>query len=165
MDACWALSYLCEPYERIDDLIRTGALPRLTQLVGHTSPNVQTPALRCLGNVVTGNAEQTQAVLACDALSAFGRLLDTAKKDLKKEACWIVSNVTAGSPQQIDAVCASGLVPSLIRLVDEEEYDIRKEAAYALCNACIGSSQHTLSGLVYHGVVSRHDSLEHHRYE
>ena len=42
-------------------------------------------------------------------------LIDSGKKDLKKEACWIVSNVTAGSAMQIDAVCASGLVPSLIR--------------------------------------------------
>jgi importin subunit alpha-1 len=43
------------------------------------------------------------------------RLIESGKKDLKKEACWIVSNITAGSAMQIDAVCASGLVPSLIR--------------------------------------------------
>ena len=154
VDACWSLSYLCEPPERINSLIATGALPRLTVLLGHTSPNVQTPALRCIGNVATGNAEQTHAVLACDALAAFGRLIESGKKDLKKEACWIVSNVCA-SATQIDAVCASGLVPSLIRCVDEEEFDIRKEAAYALCNACTGGSQQTLSGLVYHGVIAR----------
>ena len=103
-DACWSLSYLCEPPERIDFLIATGALPRLTALLGHTSPNVQAPALRCIGNVATGNAEQTQAVLACDALGAFGRLIDAGKKDLKKEACWIISNIAAGSAAQIDAV-------------------------------------------------------------
>ena len=153
VDACWALSYLCEPSERINFLIGTGALPRLTALLGHSSPSVQTPALRCIGNVATGTAEQTQAVLACDALSAFGRLIDSGKKELKKEACWIVSNVAAGSALQIDGVCASGLIPPLIRLVCEEEFDIRKEAAYALCNACSGASQQTLSGLVYHGVV------------
>jgi len=73
VDACWSLSYLCEPPERINFLIATGALPRLTVLLGHVSPNVQTPALRCIGNVATGNAEQTEAVLACDALTAFGR--------------------------------------------------------------------------------------------
>jgi len=159
VDACWSLSYLCEPPERINFLIATGALPRLTVLLGHVSPNVQTPALRCIGNVATGNAEQTEAVLACDALAAFGRLIESGKKDLKKEACWIVSNITAGSAMQIDAVCASGLVPSLIRLVGEEEFDIRKEAAYALCNACTGGSQQTLSGLVYHGVVGSLCSL------
>ena len=159
VDACWSLSYLCEPPERINFLIGTGALPRLTVLLGHTSPNVQTPALRCIGNVATGSAEQTQAVLACDALTAFGRLVESGKKDLKKEACWILSNITAGSETQIDAVCASGLIPSLIRSVEIDEFDVRKEAAYALCNACTGGSQQVLSGLVYHGVVKSLCSL------
>ena len=81
------------------------------------------------------------------------RLIESGKKDLKKEVCWILSNITAGSAMQIDGVCASGLVPPLIRLVDEEEFDIRKEAVYALCNACVGGSPAHLSGLVYHGVL------------
>ena len=62
VDACWALSYMSEPADRIGHLIVAGVLPRLVMLLGHTSPNVQTPALRCIGNVATGTAEQTQAV-------------------------------------------------------------------------------------------------------
>jgi len=103
--------------------------------------------------VATGTAEQTQAMLQCEALSAVGRLLVSGKRELKKEACWLISNVTAGSAAQIDAVCASGLAPLLIRLVSEEEFDIKKEAAYALCNACTGGSLPTISGLVFHGVL------------
>lgn len=159
VDACWALSYICEPADRIELLTSSGALPRLTALLAHASPNVQTPALRCIGNVATGTAEQTQAVLQCEALSAVGRLLVCGKKELKKEACWMISNVTAGSTAQIDAVCASGLVPALIRLVTEEEFDIKKEAAYALCNACTGGSLLTVSGLVFHGVLGALCSL------
>lgn len=154
VDACWALSYMCEPADRINVILGSGALPRLAALLGHSSPNVQTPALRCIGNVASGTAEQTQAVLQCDALSAVGGLLSSGKKELKKEACWMVSNITAGSSSQIDAVCASGLIPHLLRLVVEEEFDIRKEAAYALCNACVGGSLPTISGLVSLDVVA-----------
>ena len=46
VDACWALSYICEPAERIAFLIASGALPRLVELLRHSCPNVQTPALR-----------------------------------------------------------------------------------------------------------------------
>ena len=145
VDACWALSYICEPADRIELLTSSGALPRLTALLAHASPNVQTPALRCIGNVATGTAEQTQAVLQCEALSAVGRLLVCGKKELKKEACWMISNVTAGSTAQIDAVCASGLVPALIRLVTEEEFDIKKEAA---CVRSLVSPGFSLRGLV-----------------
>jgi len=153
VDACWALSYICEPAERIAFLIASGALPRLVELLRHSCPNVQTPALRCVGNVATGSEEQAQAVLACDALSAITRLLESGKKDIKKEACWIISNLTAGSSAQIDAVCASGLLPSLLHLVRHEEFDIKKEGAHALCNACVGGSAQTISGLVYLGVL------------
>ena len=62
VDACWALSYMSEPADRIGHLIVAGVLPRLVMLLGHTSPNVQMPAFRCIGNVATGTAEQTQAV-------------------------------------------------------------------------------------------------------
>lgn len=154
VDACWALSYICEPADRIDLILHSGALPKLTSLLGHTSPNVQTPALRCIGNITSGSAEQTQAVLQCDALTAVGPLLTSGKKELKKEACWLISNITAGSCSMIDAVCASGMVPALLHLVVEEEFDIKKEAAYALCNACVGGSLATVSGLVFHGVIA-----------
>ena len=121
-------------------------------LLGHTSASVQTPALRCVANVATGSAEQTEAVLGALLVGSGGsllaRLLNSEKREIKKETCWMLSNLTAGSPQQIDAVCASGLVQHLVRVVETEEFDIRKEAAYALCNACIGSSAETLSGLV-----------------
>jgi len=153
VDACWALSYICEPSERIAFLIASGALPRLVELLHHACPNVQTPALRCVGNVATGSEDQAQAVLACDALSAITRLLESGKRDIKKEACWTLSNLTAGSSAQIDAVCASGLLPSLLHLVRHEEFDIKKEGAHALCNACVGGSAQTISGLVYLGVL------------
>jgi importin subunit alpha-1 len=73
VDACWALSYMCEPPERINYLIQTGVLPRLTMLLTHPSASIQTPALRCIGNVATGTAEQTQAVLASNALAGGDR--------------------------------------------------------------------------------------------
>ena len=65
-------------------------MPRLVALLRHTSPNVQTPALRCVGNVAAGTADETQAMLACDALGAVGLLLESGKKEIKKEACWMV---------------------------------------------------------------------------
>ena len=154
VDAAWALSYVCEPSDRIHHLLEApGALPRLVELLGHPSAAVQTPALRCIGNVAAGSAEQTQMVIASAALPAIGALLASAKKDLKKEATWLVSNLTAGSEAQIAAVCSSGLVPALVAVVAAEEFDIRKEAAYALCNAVLGGSMATISGLVALGVL------------
>lgn len=45
---------------------------------------MQTAALRAVGNIVTGTDEQTQVVLACDALSHFPSLLTHPKEKINK---------------------------------------------------------------------------------
>lgn len=70
----------------------------------HPSTAVQTPALRSVGNIVTGDDLQTQVVIASGALPALLSLLSSPKDGIRKEACWTISNVTAGSPLQIQSI-------------------------------------------------------------
>lgn len=70
----------------------------------HQSSNVLVPALRTVGNIVTGDDLQTQIIINCGALSCLLHLLKTSqKKSIKKEACWTISNITAGTKEQIQA--------------------------------------------------------------
>ena len=67
------------------------------------------PALRTVGNIVTGDDMQTQVIIGCGALTCLLHLLKTAqKKSIKKEACWTISNITAGTKEQIQAVIDAG---------------------------------------------------------
>ena len=77
-DACWALSYLSEPPERVQPVIDAGVVPRLVEHGAHELL-VQTPALRTVGNICAQEAEQTQAVLDCGALPRLGALLHSPK--------------------------------------------------------------------------------------
>ena len=62
---------------------------------------VQTPALRSVGNIVTGTDAQTQVMINNSVLSALGQLLQSPKDSIRKEVCWTISNITAGTAQQI----------------------------------------------------------------
>ena len=68
-DACWALSYLSDgANDKIAVVIEAGVCGRLVELLMHPSPQVLIPALRTVGNIVTGDDVQTQIIINCGAL-------------------------------------------------------------------------------------------------
>ena len=156
-DACWALSYLSDDTgpsnTKIQAVIQAGVTRKLVQLLMHNSPNVKTPALRTVGNIVTGDDQQTQEILRMSALPCLKALLDNPKKGIRKEACWTLSNITAGNTYQIQQVIDAGILPPLISILEREDFDIRKEAAWAISNATSGGDPQQIRRLVEEGVI------------
>ncbi|KAL8488058.1 hypothetical protein ACS0TY_024366 [Phlomoides rotata] len=63
--ACWALSFLSDgTNDKIQVVIDACVCKRLVELLLHPSPSVLIPALRTIGNIVTGDDLQTQNITA-----------------------------------------------------------------------------------------------------
>ncbi|PNX73541.1 importin subunit alpha-1-like protein [Trifolium pratense] len=105
-DACWALSYLSDGTNyKIQEIIEAGLCNRLVQLLQDPSASVLIPALRTVGNIVTGDDTQTQLMINLGVLHCLLRLLThNHEKSIKKEACWTISNITAGTKEQIQMI-------------------------------------------------------------
>lgn len=156
VDACWAVSYLSDDTtEAIQAVIDAGIPQRLVELLGHESTLVQTPALRSIGNIVTGNDLQTQVVINAGVLPALASMLNSPKETIRKETCWTISNITAGNTDQIQAVIDANLIPQIIRLLIYGDYKTKKEACWAISNASSGglTKPDQISYLVSQGCI------------
>lgn len=55
-DCLWAVSYLTEGQKsKIQKVIETGVVPSIVKIATQNSATVTIPAVRVLGNIVTGN--------------------------------------------------------------------------------------------------------------
>ena len=108
------------------------------------------PAIRLLGHIVTGNEDQTNAVLQCGFLHRICTLMLHPSKVIRKETCWTISNITAGSCDQIQAVIDSNIIPSVIYRIQVDEFEVKKEAAWILTNALNNSHATQISQILEH---------------
>ncbi|CAI4210226.1 unnamed protein product [Parascedosporium putredinis] len=127
-NATWTLSNFCRGKAPQPDWATISpALPVLAKLVYslddellmHASTSVQTPALRSVGNIVTGDDVQTQVIINCGALPCLLALLSSNKDGIRKEACWTISNITAGNSSQIQAVIEANIPEQIRYLVSQ----------------------------------------------
>jgi hypothetical protein len=137
MDAAWGLSYAAEANNGAAVLLAAGAAPHVVQRLSHHNASVVTPAIRTIGNFVTGTDLQTQAVLDAGALSHFTALMNHPKRGIRKEVCWTLSNITAGTAPQIQAVLDEGggaMFLAVLAQCSATEGEVKKEALFAVAN-------------------------------
>lgn len=132
----WGISYISDAGDKsIVKIMESGACQTIVDLLQHKHTNIVLPAIRALGNFVTGEDTETQSVLDCGVLPSLQILLEHDDTAIKKEACWTLSNVCAGTPTQVAQVIEIGIFDKLISLVYEGKYEIQRESGWCISNS------------------------------
>lgn len=165
-DVCWSLSCISSgTRDRIQALVQLdpNLCKRLVDLLLNHSSSVQHAALITVGNIVTGDDEQTAILINYGLLPRLRRLLSHTKKNILKDTCFTISNIAAGSQSQVSAIIESKVVPALILLFNtSREVDIKAEVTWALANALSNGTEDQISYLINQGcVMCLCEQLEH----
>jgi len=151
VDACWALSYLSDGNDKhIDAVVRLQVCERLVTILRmhHDYRRAKVPALRSLGNIITGSDDQTEVATAAGAVPALVALLRDEKRLVRKEAAWALSNVLAGTKHQLQLVFDHHGIQELLARLQEDHVQVQQEAAWAISNALLGGDDKHVDFLV-----------------
>lgn len=154
-DSTWAVSYITELGSAFSlAVINKGLLHDMTPLLSHEDVKIQTAAIRALGSIVTGDEEQTQAVIDAGAVPHLFKLISENHNDkIVKEALWFVSNIAAGTVEQIQQLIDNMLIGRIIYHMEHGDFSAKKESAWAIYNISLSGTMEQLEHLIKEGVV------------
>eukprot|EP01091_Cochliopodium_minus_P018303 TRINITY_DN7384_c0_g1_i1.p1 TRINITY_DN7384_c0_g1~~TRINITY_DN7384_c0_g1_i1.p1 ORF type:complete len:425 (+),score=125.98 TRINITY_DN7384_c0_g1_i1:38-1312(+) len=136
----WTLSYMTDgSSEQIQAVINCGIVDKAMKYLGITNSTIATPALRIIGNIVTGDDLQTQFVLDLGVVDKIMPIFSSPKTGVLKELCWMLSNITAGTHKQIQLLVDHQIFPKVVHLLETSTNDVKTEAAWTISNASNGS--------------------------
>ena len=134
-DACFILYYMTEHYkETINELLEIGIIPNIIKTLDIDVSQVQINCLRIVGNIASGNANQTQSLIDWGLLDYLKKTIFNPVKQIRKESAWIISNIAAGTQKQTETLIDQNFLPILSKVIKTDENEIKKESIWAVCN-------------------------------
>lgn len=114
---------------------------------------LQTLSLRIIGNIATGDANQTQTLIDAGILKILKITICNSKKTIRKETTWILSNIAAGTSRQIETLLEENYLPILLELIAQDEPEIQSEAIWAICNFTTIEKKELFEVLINQGIL------------
>ena len=134
-DECFILCFITENYkEGIKELMELEILENIIKLLDCNIPYIQITSLRLIGNIASGNANQTQKLIDLGLLSQLKKTIFNPKKSIRKETAWILSNIAAGTQKQVENLITEDFLLIFQKIIEFDEPDVMKECIWAMAN-------------------------------
>ena len=154
----YILSYLSEILDDCKNaLLENGVLPSIIGLLRESGEEndlfLILGCLKIIGNIIAGNANQTQKILDYNIFDILKKFIFHENKRIKKEINWIVSNIAAGTERNIKDLIDNGFFPLICQIFRNEKKDIRIEATWTLCNFSQIKNKYYIKKLLNQGLL------------
>ena len=122
-EACWNLKELTD-YERIEEIVRSCAIPPVMLLLKHDDSIVIYPVLLILANISSlCNQNQLCGILNASAFPLLASIMISVKFEAKpyiiETAAWTVRSLLCHSESRDDPAIPKQLLPSLVHLLND----------------------------------------------
>ena len=154
-ESTWLLGIISDKYIKSrDEIIQSGIISVIINLIENSnSKYIKLCSLRIIGNIISGNANQTQEILNLGVLNVLKKTLFHEKSSIRKETAWILSNICSGTQKQIECIIDNGFLELFNKCLKNDIIDVKNEICWAITNLTIVNNFNYMKNIIDEGIV------------
>lgn len=149
-EVLWALAHLSD--KRLEVVSDKECLMSVLKLLKIDFVKFQQPALRVIGNVLSGNEAQVDLLVSIGVIKGLVGCLEHKSKLIRQEAMWAFSNMC--TTKYVKTLASKGVIKKIIDLSITDCPDIQNEAIWCIFNSIFSSDPTSIKDLVDLGILS-----------
>ena len=154
-ESTWLLGIISDKYIKSrDEIIQSGIISVIINLIENSnSKYIKLCSLRIIGNMISGNANQTQEILNLGVLNVLKKTLFHEKSSIRKETAWILSNICSGTQKQIECIIDNEILELFNKCLKNDIIDVKNEIYWAITNLTIVNNFNYMKKIIDEGIV------------